>query len=76
MFSHFNSAKQGADVTSLRQDVIYEFLTVEQVGIKLQLDVQSVRNLIKAGHLRAYRFGKLFRIKPWDLEVFVEACQI
>jgi excisionase family DNA binding protein len=45
-----------------------EVLTVSQVAAKLSCSPQTVRSLIHAGVLPAYRVGKVFRIRLADLE--------
>lgn len=49
-----------------------KFLTVDEISERLQLDVQSVRNLIKSRQLKGYKFGKLFRVKSSDFETFLQ----
>ena len=45
-----------------------QVITVSQVAAKLACSPQTVRNLIHAGILPAYRVGKVFRIRLADLE--------
>ncbi|WP_158282677.1 MULTISPECIES: helix-turn-helix domain-containing protein [Azospirillum] len=47
-------------------------LTVEQVADITQTCSRWIREQIKAGHLHAHRFGRLVRIAPEDLEVFIK----
>jgi excisionase family DNA binding protein len=46
------------------------FYTIEQVADALALSGRSVRRLIKAGKLRAHRFGAAIRISDADLRAF------
>ena len=48
-------------------------LTVEQVGEKLGRRPGTVRDWIRAGKLRAYMFGKEYRVTPAALEDFIQA---
>lgn len=45
-----------------------ESLSVSQVAAKLACSPQTVRTLIHKGILPAYRVGKVFRIRAFDLE--------
>lgn len=45
-----------------------ETLTVSQVAAKLACSPQTVRSLIHAGKLPAFRVGKVFRILAFDLQ--------
>jgi excisionase family DNA binding protein len=47
-------------------------LSLEDVAARLQVSDQSVRRWIKAGKLAAYKPGLEWRIKPSDLEEFLE----
>ncbi len=47
-------------------------LSLEDVADRLQVSDQSVRRWIKAGRLAAYKPGLEWRIKPSDLEDFLE----
>jgi excisionase family DNA binding protein len=48
-------------------------LSLEDVADRLQVSDQSVRRWIKAGRLAAYKPGLEWRIRPRDLEDFLEA---
>src|SRR5215216_1949107 len=47
-------------------------LSLEDVSERLQVSDQSVRRWIKAGKLTAYKPGLEWRIRPSDLEDFLE----
>lgn len=53
-------------------DDLKKYLTVRQVARKLDITEEWVRDLIKAKQLRAVKIGK-WRIKPENLEVFIES---
>jgi excisionase family DNA binding protein len=46
-------------------------LTVQQVAKQLAINVKTVRNLIKDGNLHAVKIGKLWRVAPEDLQLFI-----
>ena len=48
-------------------------LTVEEVGAELRRSPSRVRDFIRAGELRAYKFGKEYRVTRAALDAFVEA---
>ena len=48
-------------------------LTVEEIGEQLNRAPNTVRNWIRAGDLRAYRFGKEYRCTRAALEEFIQA---
>jgi excisionase family DNA binding protein len=50
-----------------------EFLTVPQVGARLQVQPFTVRRWIWAGKLKACLLGACVRIRRQDLELFVSA---
>ena len=51
-------------------------LTINQAATRLNLSYNTVRNLIQTGRLIAYKFMGTYRIKPEDLDTFVENCRI
>src|SRR5262245_23173862 len=48
-------------------------LTPEQVASRLQVADQTVYNLLRRGQLRGFRIGRLWRVKPADLETFLSS---
>ena len=52
------------------------FYTVEEVGAQLQVSDQTVRRWVKSGKLAAYKPGKEWRIRPSDLEDFLESRKV
>lgn len=44
------------------------YLTIAQAADALSCSPDSVRRLIARGELRAYRFGRLIRISPTDIQ--------
>jgi excisionase family DNA binding protein len=52
------------------------FLTVEEIAGRLQVSDQTVRRWVKSGKLAAFKPGKELRIRPRDLEEFLEARKV
>ena len=52
-----------------------EFLTVEEVAKRLHLQIYTIRKYIRTKQLRAYKFGREYRIKKEDYDRFVEQHQ-
>jgi excisionase family DNA binding protein len=52
---------------------VERLLSLEDVADRLQVSDQSVRRWIKAGKLAAYKPGLEWRIRPSDLEEFLQA---
>jgi excisionase family DNA binding protein len=50
-----------------------QLLSLEDVASRLQVSDQTVRRWIKSGKLAAYKPGLEWRIKPSDLEEFLQA---
>jgi excisionase family DNA binding protein len=50
-----------------------QFLTIPQVAKALQVVPLTVRRLIKSGKLKASHVGRRIRIRPADLDKYLEA---
>lgn len=48
------------------------YLTPEQIAEKLEFDVETVRRWCKSRSLKAFKFGREWRIKPEDFQKFIE----
>jgi excisionase family DNA binding protein len=48
-----------------------DLLTVEQAAAKLQIAPKTLKDWLRAGHIKGVRLGKLWRVKEQDLEAFV-----
>ncbi len=55
---------------------IDKFYTAEQLAEALQLNVMTIYRYIKAGKLKAYKFGKEFRIDKKEFERFVKKAKL
>ena len=54
-----------------------QFLTIREAAGLLRVSESTVRNAIRAGQLRAFRFGLRggsIRLSPTDLEAYMAAC--
>ncbi len=49
-----------------------DFYTSQQVAEKLQVNVMTIYRYIEAGKLKAYKFGKEFRISSAEFERFLK----
>lgn len=56
--------------------MIKEFLTVKEVAKLLKLNTLTVYDYIRAGKLKAVRFGRTYRIQENDFSQFVNAHQV
>ncbi|MDT2008762.1 helix-turn-helix domain-containing protein [Rhodococcus opacus] len=50
-----------------------DWLTLAQVGERLQVTPQTVRRLVSRGELRAIKFARRIRVARADYEAFVAA---
>lgn len=50
-----------------------EYLTVDEVAAKLRVASKTVRRWCASGQLKASRAGRPWRIKPADLDAFMQA---
>ena len=48
-----------------------EFFTAQELTDKLRVNIMTIYSYIKAGKLKAYKFGKEFRIATGDFNNFV-----
>lgn len=49
-----------------------EFITAEEAAKILKVNIMTIYRYIKVGKLRAYKIGRVFRIKRRDFEEFLE----
>jgi len=48
-----------------------EFYTTEELAEKLRVNIMTIYRYIKAGKLKAYKFGKEFRIDKKEFDRFL-----
>jgi len=57
---------ESADIDGQRR-----FLTVKEVGFRLNLSRHAIYRLIESGELPSHRFGRAVRLDPVDVEEFI-----
>jgi excisionase family DNA binding protein len=50
-----------------------ELFTAEKVAAILQLSPKTIKDWLRAGKLRGCKIGRLWRVKPAELEAFIQA---
>ena len=50
-----------------------ELLTPEQAAAILQLSPKTIKDWLRAGKLTGCKVGRVWRVKPADLEAFIQA---
>ena len=53
-----------------------DFYTAQDIADKLQVNVMTIYRYIRAGKLKAYKFGKEYRINDAEFSAFLEAASI
>jgi len=53
--------------------VEHRLLTVDQAAEYLQVTSRWVRRILRDGHLKGVKVGKLWRVKPEDLSEYIDA---
>lgn len=51
---------------------IEEFYTAEELAKKLGVNIMTIYRYIKAGKIKAYKFGKEFRVEKSEFESFLK----
>ncbi len=51
---------------------IEEFYTAEELAEKLRVNIMTIYRYIKAGKIKAYKFGKEFRVEKNEFESFLK----
>lgn len=51
---------------------IDEFYTAEELAEKLRVNIMTIYRYIKAGKIKAYKFGKEFRVEKNEFELFLK----
>lgn len=52
-----------------------EFYTAEELAQKLKVNIMTIYRYIKAGKIKAYKFGKEYRVELKDFEAFLKKHQ-
>ena len=53
-----------------------EFLLIEEVAKILRVSKMTLYRYIDSGKLKAYKFGKEFRVDKKELEFFIKASEV
>ncbi len=53
-----------------------KWLTVEDIADELDINKMTVYRLLDAGAITSYRFGRLYRVKPEDLDAYVRDSRV
>lgn len=53
-----------------------EFYRAEDLAEKLDVNIMTIYRYIKAGKLKAYKFGKEFRIEKGEYDAFVRNARV
>ena len=53
-----------------------KWLTPEDIAGELRVNKMTVYRMLEAGTITAYRFGRLYRVKPEDLQAYIRASRI
>jgi excisionase family DNA binding protein len=51
---------------------VYQLLTAREVAELLHVSKAQAYRLIQLGKLKSVRFGRIVRVKPEDLEAFIQ----
>ena len=52
-----------------------ELLTPDEVGARLKITTQTVKDWLREGKIKGFKMGRLWRIKEEDLEAFIAETQ-
>jgi excisionase family DNA binding protein len=53
-----------------------EWLSTKEAARRLGITARTLYRFIDEGDLPAYRFGRVIRLKPADIDAYVESCRI
>lgn len=53
-----------------------EWLNTEEAAKRLGITTRTLYRFMDQGRLPSYRFGRVFRLKLSDVELFVEDCRV
>ncbi len=53
-----------------------EWVNTEEAANRLGITTRTLYRFMDQGRLPSYRFGRVFRLKMSDIEVFIEACRV
>ncbi len=53
-----------------------EWLNTDEAAKRLGITTRTLYRFMDQGRLPSYRFGRVFRLKTTDIEVFIEDCRV
>jgi len=53
-----------------------KWLNVEDIAAELGINKMTVYRMLEAGTIPAYRFGRLYRVKPEDLDAYIRDSRV
>ena len=53
-----------------------EWLNTEEAAKRLGITTRTLYRFMDQGRLPSYRFGRVFRLKTSDIELFIEDCRV
>jgi excisionase family DNA binding protein len=59
-----------------RRDTTSDWMTTHQAARCLGLVPRTLYRLIDHGHLNAYRFGRVIRLRQVDVDDYITACRV
>jgi excisionase family DNA binding protein len=52
-----------------------KWMSVDDVADELGINKMTVYRMLAAGAIVSYRFGRVYRVKPEDLDVYIRGCR-
>ncbi len=74
MASDDTSTESAAGAAAKRGQV--EWLSTKEAARRLGVTARTLYRFIDEGDLPAYRFGRVIRLKPADIDAYIESCRI
>ena len=53
-----------------------EWLNTDEAAKRLGITTRTLYRFMDQGRLPSYRFGRVFRLKTTDIELFIEDCRV
>jgi len=53
-----------------------KWLNVEDIAAELGINKMTVYRMLEAGTIPSYRFGRLYRVKPEDLDAYIRDSRV
>jgi excisionase family DNA binding protein len=59
--------------TTVNKTTVNKLLRLTEVAERLDISLPTVRRLVKDGSLQTVRVGRIFRVRPQDLEAYIQS---